>query len=173
METSPLICFSNQWTDFYTIETSVMKELIAWGPQDLPKYMETRNTKITFFLNFVLDSPIFCCRSLMKETEIVKYTMDFWSIGKITTYTYLSSYAGQNILFMITVCLVVYFYWFILFDITYVCSFLIIYKRILPEIFLAMIDFLKNFLSKSIKKASKIQLRSSFIMFKRSSVLQI
>ena len=29
METSPLICPANQWTGFYTIETSVMKVLIC------------------------------------------------------------------------------------------------------------------------------------------------
>ena len=28
IETSPLICFVNQWTGFYMITTSVMKELI-------------------------------------------------------------------------------------------------------------------------------------------------
>ena len=27
METSPLICFVNQWIDFYMIGTSIMKEL--------------------------------------------------------------------------------------------------------------------------------------------------
>ena len=27
METSPLICFENQWTSFYMVGTSVMKEL--------------------------------------------------------------------------------------------------------------------------------------------------
>ena len=27
IETSPLICFVNQWTGFYMIETTVMKEL--------------------------------------------------------------------------------------------------------------------------------------------------
>ena len=27
IETSPLICFANQWAGFYTIGTSVMKEL--------------------------------------------------------------------------------------------------------------------------------------------------
>ena len=27
METSPLICFVNQWTGFYMTETSVIKEL--------------------------------------------------------------------------------------------------------------------------------------------------
>ena len=29
METSPLIRRANQWTDFYIIETAVMKELIV------------------------------------------------------------------------------------------------------------------------------------------------
>ena len=30
MEISPLICFANQWTGFYMIGTSVMKELIGF-----------------------------------------------------------------------------------------------------------------------------------------------
>ena len=29
-ETSPLICRTNQWTDFYTAGTSVMKELMLY-----------------------------------------------------------------------------------------------------------------------------------------------
>ena len=29
METSPLICGANQWTAFYMITTSVMKELMS------------------------------------------------------------------------------------------------------------------------------------------------
>ena len=32
IETSPMICRANQWTDFYMIGTSVMKELI---PQNI------------------------------------------------------------------------------------------------------------------------------------------
>ena len=31
METSPLICKANQWTGFYMITASVMKELIAFS----------------------------------------------------------------------------------------------------------------------------------------------
>ena len=30
IETSPLICFANQWTDFYVITAPVMKELRKW-----------------------------------------------------------------------------------------------------------------------------------------------
>ena len=36
METSPLICYENQWTDFYMIGTSILKELKLRMLSNLP-----------------------------------------------------------------------------------------------------------------------------------------
>ena len=45
VETSPFICFANQWTGFYTIGTTVMKELISFITSRKflkgPKYITT------------------------------------------------------------------------------------------------------------------------------------
>ena len=50
IETSPLICSANQYTDFYTIGTSLMKELRRSSPIILRKSVLTcRKAEITFF----------------------------------------------------------------------------------------------------------------------------
>ena len=44
METGPLICRASQWTGFYMIGTTVMKELKAWNNFEL--FSQAKQLKI-------------------------------------------------------------------------------------------------------------------------------
>ena len=68
IETSPLICGANQWTGFYTITTSVMKELSS-------QHCVSANS---LFSTFVSPSGIWCESMSEAAVQRCSYEKVFW-----------------------------------------------------------------------------------------------
>ena len=58
METSPMICRANQWTGFYMIMASVMKELKSNTCLIIPLYICSENKFIEIFQTFSLSTMV-------------------------------------------------------------------------------------------------------------------
>ena len=99
IETSPLICSANQWTSFYMITTSVIKELMAkW--RNAQRKLDAKNPKLSSFFTskmflYLFTSSLLKLKNLKKNFKIFRikkgsrpetkncWTVSGWQLDKI------------------------------------------------------------------------------------------